>query len=93
MKLTETDFIVLDKLLEDSLAANIAVEIDRSRKYVNSRMPYLPDYDLVERVGPIENTGLCELTTKGELVYEHRGAYHDDNEDLEDFINDRLFDY
>jgi predicted transcriptional regulator len=93
VKLTETDFMILDKLIEGrNLAANIAAEIDRSRKYVNGRMPYLLDYDLVERVGPVEDTGLYELTEKGELVYEHRGEYHDDNVDFESFIDDRLSD-
>lgn len=91
VKLTETDFRILDKLREGrNLAVNIAEEIDRSRKYVNGRMPYLLDYDLVEKVGPAEDTGLYELTERGRLAVENREKYHDDSVDFEDFLDERL---
>jgi predicted transcriptional regulator len=88
VKLTETDFLILKKLQEGrNLAANIALEIDRSRNYVNGRMPYLLDYGLVEKVGPAEDTGLYELTEKGRLAYEHRDSYHDDSVDFEELLD------
>lgn len=91
VKLTETDFMILGKLREGrNLAANIAVEIDRSRKYVNGQMPYLLDYDLVERVGPVKDTGLYELTERGELAFEHQGKYHDDDVDFDAFLDEQL---
>jgi len=87
VKLTETDFMILETLREGrNLAANIAVEIDKSRKYINSKMPYLLDYGLVNRVGPAEDTGLYELTLRGEIAVQNRDKYHDDDVDFEDFL-------
>lgn len=91
VKLTETDFLILERLQEGrNLAANIALEIDRARNYVNQRMPYLLDYDLVEKVGPMEDSGLYELTEKGRLAVEHREKYHDDSVDFDEFLDERL---
>lgn len=65
-----TDKLILGALLEGrNLAANIAAEIDRSRNYINQRMGPLHDYGLVEKVGPIEGTGLYEITPKGGAAY------------------------
>jgi hypothetical protein len=89
VKLTETDFLILERLHEGrNLAANIALEIDRARNYVNQRMPYLLDYDLVEKVGPMEGSGLYELTERGRLAYEHRSKYHDESVDFDDFLDE-----
>lgn len=91
MKLTETDFLILKQLREGrNLATNIAVEIDRSRKYVNGRMPYLLDYGLVRKVGPVEDAGLYELTEKGKLAYEHRRHYESDDVDFDEFLDSKL---
>lgn len=93
LKLTETDFLILGQLREGrNLAANIALEIDRARNYVNQRMPYLLDYELVQKVGPMENSGLYELTERGRLAYEHRAKYADDDVDFEAFLDQRLDD-
>jgi len=90
VKLTETDFLILDKLREGrNLAVNIAVEIDRSRNYINQRMSYLLDYELVEKIGPVEGSGLYELTEKGRLAYEHRRAY-DKDVDFDDLLDREL---
>ncbi|WP_231990834.1 hypothetical protein [Natronobacterium gregoryi] len=61
-----SDKLVLEKLTEGrNLAANIASDVDRSRNYINQRMAQLHDYRLVRKVGPIEGTGLYEITPKG----------------------------
>lgn len=89
VKLTETDFMILETLTEGrNLAANIAVEIDRSRKYVNSKMSYLLDYGLVNRVGPAEDSGLYELTDRGEVAVQNRSKYHDEAVDFEQFLEE-----
>lgn len=91
VKLTETDFMILDQLHEGrNLAVNIAMEIGRARNYINQRMPYLLDYGLVEKVGPYEDSGLYELTEKGRLAYEHRAAYHDDEVDFDALLDEKL---
>ncbi|MDG5821549.1 hypothetical protein [Natronococcus sp. A-GB7] len=61
-----TDRLILETLLEGrNLAANIAESVDRSRNYLNQRMALLHDYGLVAKVGPVEGTGLYEITPKG----------------------------
>ena len=65
-----TDRLILGTLLDGrNLAANIAAEIDRSRNYINQRMGPLHDYGLVTKVGPVEGTGLYEITPKGGAAY------------------------
>ena len=71
MKLTRpTDFEILDALSEGrrNVAANIAIEIDKERGYVNTRLPVLADYQLVKKVGPTSNSGLYEITRRGLAV-------------------------
>ena len=54
MRLTvPTDFDILDALTdgERNNAANLAYLLDRDRSYINTRLPVLADYGLVERVG------------------------------------------
>ncbi|ELY56497.1 hypothetical protein C491_13197 [Natronococcus amylolyticus DSM 10524] len=61
-----TDRLILEQLLEGrNLAANIAENVDRSRNYINKRMGHLFDYGLVTKVGPVDGTGLYEITPKG----------------------------
>jgi len=92
VKLTPADFEVLAVLHDGrNLAANIAAEIGKSRKYINRRMGYLLDYGLVEKVGPVDDSGLYELTEKGRVAYKHRAAYHDDDDvDFEALLEHEL---
>jgi len=93
VKLVPADFEILSVLRGGrNLATNIAAEIDKSRKYINRRMGYLLDYGLVEKVGPVEDTGLYELTDKGRLAYQHRRKYQDDDIDFDEFLDDHLAD-
>ncbi|MFC6973671.1 phage repressor protein [Halomicroarcula sp. GCM10025709] len=89
MRLTPADFEILGVLRDGrNLATNIAAEIDKSRKYINRRMGYLLDYELVTKVGPVEDTGLYEITDRGRLAYEHRERYHDEDIDFDDFLDE-----
>jgi hypothetical protein len=91
VRLTETDFMMLERLEDGrNIAANLALELDRARNYLNQRMGLLLDYGLVEKIGPLEDSGLYELTERGELVLEHRDLYHRDDVDFEEFIEQRL---
>lgn len=95
MRLTvPTDFEILGALSDGrrNNAINIAVELDRNRSYINTRLPVLADYNLIERVGPASNSGLYVITEKGEIVAEHQEAYEDDSIDFETFIQERLAD-
>jgi DNA-binding PadR family transcriptional regulator len=50
------------------VAANLAIELDKDRAYVNTRLPQLEAYGLLERVGPAPKSGLYEITPKGKEV-------------------------
>lgn len=86
MKLASpTDFDILDALSDGkrNTAANLAIELDRDRAYINTRLPILADYGLIERIGPAPNSGLYEITDKGRAALKHRDAYRDDDRDFE----------
>ena len=93
MKLASpTDFDILESLSDGkrNTAANIAIDIDRDRAYINTRLPLLADHGLLERIGPAPNSGLYEITPKGRVVARHREAYHDDDTDLEALLESEL---
>jgi predicted transcriptional regulator len=80
MKLTQpTDFEILE-MLDDhgrNVAANLAIHLDRDRAYLNTRLPYLLDYGLVEKIGPSDKSGLYEITDHGRAALECREQYDD----------------
>lgn len=93
--LNPTDFEILEVLLDGTrnIAANIAIEIDTNRSYINSRFSYLLNEDLVERVGPKEESGLYKITEKGKVVVEHKEKYIEDEvDDFEAFVESELED-
>jgi predicted transcriptional regulator len=93
MKLASpTDFDILESLSDGkrNTAANIAIDIDRDRAYINTRLPLLTDHGLLERIGPAPNSGLYEITPKGRVVARHREAYHDDDTDFEALLESEL---
>lgn len=92
-RINKTDFKILEALNdgERNIAANIALEIDANRGYVNNRFSYLLSRDLVQRVGPNEQSGLYEITAKGKAVVKHRQKYlNDEVDNFESFIEERV---
>lgn len=89
-----TDFDILEALSDGkrNTAANIAIEIDRDRPYINTRLPILADHALIERIGPAPKSGLYEITAKGKAVVEHRDVYRDETVDFEELIESELDD-
>ena len=86
MRLTApTDFDILEALSDGKRnnAVNLAHELDKNRAYINTRLPILADYELVERVGPAPNSGLYVITTKGQAVLENRANYRQEAVDFE----------
>ncbi|MFW5937768.1 MAG: ArsR family transcriptional regulator [Halanaeroarchaeum sp.] len=93
MKLTRpTDIEVLEALADGrrNTAANLAYHLDKDRSYINTRLPVLTDYGLLERVGPAPNSGLYEITTKGKLVVDHQEKLDDEDVDFDAFVEERL---
>ena len=82
-----TDFLILEVLAENgrNVAPNIALEIDKSRSHVNVRLPVLADYGLVRKVGPAENSGLYEITDRGETTLALREQY-DSSDEFEQLV-------
>ena len=78
-----TDFLLLAALANQgrNVAPNLARHTGKSRKNVNGRLPVLADYGLVAKVGPVEHSGLYELTELGEAALAHRDRYGE----VEDF--------
>lgn len=78
MKLVNpTDFDLLEAFDQygRNVAANLAIRLNRDRAYINTRMPHLEDYRLIESIGPATNAGLYELTDRGKAVLEHQDQY------------------
>jgi predicted ArsR family transcriptional regulator len=93
MKLVDpTDFEILEVLRESgrNTAQNVALVLDKNRKYINTRLPVLTSFGLVERIGPAENSGLYEITDRGRAVLEHRDAYGETDRDFGEYIDDEL---
>ena len=79
MKLVDpTDFDVLEILDEGrNVAPNVAAELEHDRAYINTRLPQLQDYGLVDKIGPAANSGLYELTDRGQVAITNRDQYAD----------------
>jgi len=80
-----TDFEILDALSDGKRnnAVNLAYVLDRNRAYINTRMPVLRDYGLVESAGPAPTSGLYVITSKGAAALAHRDSYGDDETDFD----------
>lgn len=89
MKLVQpTDFDIL-KILSDGRrnnAINIAKLLEQEREYINTRLPHLAEHGLVEAVGPADNSGLYEITERGQQALQHRREYNHSDVDFEDFL-------
>ena len=90
MKLVQpTDFEILETLAQTggrNVAANIAQQLNKDRSYINTRFSKLVKYDLVERVGPSDQSGLYDLTDRGQRALEHRDEY-DNADDFESLVS------
>ena len=93
MRLTvPTDFDILDAFADGrrNNAANLAHKLDRNRSYINTRLPVLEDYGLLERVGPAPKSGLYAITEKGLAVVKHRDDYRTDGVDFDALVAQEL---
>jgi predicted transcriptional regulator len=92
-RINKTDFKILEALDdgERNIAANIALEIDANRGYINNRFSYLLSRDLVQRVGPKEQSGLYQITAKGKAAVNHKQkCLNNEVDDFESFVEERL---
>ncbi|OVE86018.1 winged helix-turn-helix domain-containing protein [Natronolimnobius baerhuensis] len=88
MKLRQpTDFLILEALEDKgrNVATNLAAHTGKSRKNINTRLPVLEDYGLVEKIGPAERSGLYEITSMGKAALVYQDQY-DEADDFEALI-------
>ncbi|ELY55139.1 winged helix-turn-helix domain-containing protein [Natronococcus jeotgali] len=88
MKLRQpTDFLILEELEDKgrNVATNLATHTGKSRKNINTRLPVLEDYGLVEKIGPAERSGLYEITPLGQAALVYRDRY-DEVDDFEAYV-------
>ena len=87
-----TDFEILEALAnrKRNTAANLSYILDKDRSYINTRLPVLADYSLVERIGPAPNSGLYEITDKGLVVVELQAEYKDDEVDFDSLVAEEV---
>lgn len=78
-----TDFLILEALQAHgrNVATNLADHTGKSRKNINSRLPVLADYGLVNKIGPADRSGLYELTKRGKVAL----MYQDKYDEVDDF--------
>lgn len=89
-----TDFEILEALddRKRNTAANLSYILDKDRSYINTRLPVLADYDLVERIGPAPNSGLYEITDNGLVVIDLREEYENEEVDFDALVAEELED-
>ncbi|WP_255171617.1 winged helix-turn-helix domain-containing protein [Natrononativus amylolyticus] len=84
MKLRQpTDFLILEALEDKgrNVATNLASHTGKSRKNINTRLPVLEDYGLVNKIGPAERSGLYEISSLGKAAL----VYQDQYDEVDDF--------
>ncbi|MFW6448872.1 MAG: winged helix-turn-helix domain-containing protein [Halobacteriota archaeon] len=88
-----TDFLILEALDRHgrNVAPNLAEHTGKNRKNINTRLPVLWDYGLVEKVGPAEHSGLYEITEKGRVTVDLRERYGE-ADDFDALVEDHLAD-
>ena len=84
-----TDFLILEALEAHgrNVATNLEYHVGKSRKNINTRLPVLTDYGLVEKIGPAEHSGLYEISREGRIALMYRDQY-DEVQDFEALIED-----
>lgn len=89
-----TDFEILSYLAERGRnnAVNVATALDQNREYMNARLHALANHECVERIGPAENSGLYEITAKGEVALEYRDLRDDPEADFDARVEAALTD-
>ena len=73
-----TDFNILSQLTDGHRdnAINLAVHLEQNRAYINTRLPVLADYGLLDRVGPAPKSGLYMITDRGRAAVACRDQYN-----------------
>mgnify|MGYP003836270915 CR=1 FL=1 len=95
IRLTQpTDFLILDVLSDGKrdTASNIAKQIDKKRRYINTRLPTLADYNLIRKIGPHESSGLYQITPLGVAAVQKQALYNQDQDQFDAAIRDLALD-
>ena len=88
--LTEpTDFMILEELSDGkrNTAANLASHLDKDRNYLNTRLTTLADYGILEKIGPAENSGIYQITSRGIAAVQNQTLYQQNREQFEAILD------
>lgn len=87
-----TDVDIMEALSDGkrNTAANLAYQIDKERAYINTRLPVLADYGLVERVGPAPNSGLYVITDEGLSLLDRIRERQEGGEELRPAVDEAI---
>lgn len=89
MKLRPMDFSILAELEDGrNVAANIYIDLDASRQYINERLTLLEDWGLVDRIGPNPSAGLYEINALGRAALKYQSQWRVDGVDFEALIRE-----
>lgn len=85
-----TDFLILESLAdcERNGAVNLSQELDMDRSYVNTQLSVLADHELIERIGPAQNSGIYQITPLGVAALRHQSLYSTNPEQFESKIHE-----
>lgn len=80
---TPIDFEILDAMEDGTrqTAPNLAVLLEYDRGYVNNRLAALERGGFLRKVGPADNSGICEISERGKLALEYEDSYSRDTAD------------
>lgn len=83
------DFEILEAYSDgrQDVGVNVSKRLDRNRSYINTRLPQLDDYGLLERVGPADRSGLYRITPMGIAALRLRERYED--REFEQLVEER----
>lgn len=87
-----TDVDIMETLSDGkrNTAANLAYLIDKERAYINTRLPVLADYGLIERVGPAPNSGLYVMTDSGVSLLQRVRERQEDGVELRPAVDEAI---
>jgi DNA-binding MarR family transcriptional regulator len=85
-----TDFLILEALSdgERDTAANLAEQINRDRSYINAELPKLADQGLLTKIGPLQASGLYQITPLGVAAIQKHSLYIEDEREFETAIHE-----
>lgn len=83
MEISKTDWGLLENCSQNrETRANLSVMLDVTPNYVSKELSKLSKLELIEEVGPAENSGMYVTTSKGDYTLEKQDKYEKQHSEL-----------